>query len=78
MKVLVTLYVMLSTSCPVLVYVSLVLELLSQILEPLESHHLGEQPFFEGLLRYLETLPGLGDVLNERIVRIGQELFVLV
>lgn len=53
---------LLFTAGPVLMSVGLVLELLSQMLEPLEPHHLREQPVLERLLRRLQALPGLVDV----------------
>merc|ERR1712018_1119381 len=47
---------------PCLVDVSLVLELLGQVLEPLKAHKLGQQPLLESLLTGEETEPGALDV----------------
>merc|ERR1719447_1734311 len=47
---------------PCLVDVSLVLELLGQVLKPLKAHKLGQQPLLESLLTGEETEPGALDV----------------
>ena len=50
---------------PRFVDVCLVLELLGQMLEPLQSHELGQQPLLEGLLAGEESQPGTLDVRDQ-------------
>ena len=49
--------------------VGLVLELLGQVLEPLEPHELCEQPLLEALLVAEEAVPGALDVRDHLALR---------
>ena len=44
---------------------TLLLELLSQVVESLQATDLRQQPLLVALLHLLQTLPGVGDVLEE-------------
>ena len=54
---------------PGLVDVGLVLELLGQVLQPLEPHELCQQPLFEALLGAQEAVPGALDVRDHLALR---------
>ncbi len=58
---------MVSTCGPGLVHGALLLELLSQVIESLQAADLGQQPLLVALLHLLQTLPGVGNVLLERV-----------
>lgn len=54
------------TCSPGLVHGTLLLELLSQVIESLQTADLSQQPLLVALLHLLQTLPGVGDILQER------------
>ena len=54
------------TSSPGLVHGTLLLELLGQVIESLQAADLSQQPLLIALLHLLQTLPGVGDILEER------------
>lgn len=56
------------TSSPGLVHRALLLELLSQVIKSLQAADLGQQPLLIALLHPLQTLPGIGNILEEREV----------
>lgn len=45
---------------------ALLLELLSQVIESLQAADLGQQPLLVALLHLLQTLPGIGNILEKR------------
>lgn len=53
-----------STCSPGLVHGTLLLELLGEVVESLQTADLGEQPLLVALLHLLQTLPGVGNVLS--------------
>lgn len=62
---------------PSLVDVRLVFELLRQVFQTLEAHHLREQPLLERLLAALETLPRVGHVLDTKESFIGNAISII-
>lgn len=53
------------TCSPGFMHGALLLELLSQVIESLQTADLGQQPLFVALLHLLQALPGIGNILKE-------------
>lgn len=52
------------TCCPGLMQATLLPELLSQVVKSLQATDLGQQPLLIALLHLLQTLPGIGNILE--------------